>query len=158
MQAKHFVRIVAGIITSGSAMLALAANPVAAQDQSPRDILLASDVYVERLGTADRVLEPASQLRPGDRVVTIVSWKRTTGANGSVSGFTVTNPLPRTVYYQESAAGNEEVSVDGGRSWGRLGTLRFAGHVATPEDVTHVRWRIATPAPRGRIAYSAIVR
>ena len=92
------------------------------------------------------------------RCVSIVSWKRANGASGFGGGFTVTNPLPRTVYYQESAAGDDEVSVDGGRSWGRLGSLRIAGHLATPEDVTHVRWRIATPAPHGRIAYSAIVR
>jgi hypothetical protein len=30
---------------------------------------------------------------------------------------------------------------------------------ATPEDVTHVRWRIAAPGgARGQIAYSGIVR
>ena len=155
MHAKHFARTVAGTITGGIAALAL---PVAAQDQRPQHVMLASDVYVERQGTANRMLEPAGQLRPGDRVVTIVSWKRANGASGFGGGFTVTNPLPRTVYYQESAAGDDEVSVDGGRSWGRLGSLRIAGHLATPEDVTHVRWRIATPAPHGRIAYSAIVR
>ena len=59
MHAKHFARTVAGTITGGIAALAL---PVAAQDQRPQHVMLASDVYVERLGTANRMLEPAGQL------------------------------------------------------------------------------------------------
>jgi len=129
---------------------AIAAVPVGA---APR-VALASDVFVERVGESGRVLQPASLLRPGDRVVTIVTWKRS-GAEGS---FTVTNPLPRELQFQRSADGAQEVSADGGRSWGRLGELRSGGHVAAPEEVTHVRWRIITPAREGRIAYSAIVR
>jgi hypothetical protein len=66
--------------------------------------------------------------------------------------------MPRTLQFQGSADGSEEVSVDGGRHWGRLGDLRVGSRLATPEDVTHVRWHIATPAPTGQIAYSAIVR
>ena len=100
------------------------------------------------------MLQPADQLHRGDRVVTVVSWQRPAG-NGA---FTVTNPLPRTLQFQGSANDREEVSVDGGHHWGRLSDLRVGTRQATPEDVTHVRWHIATPAPTGRIAYSAIVR
>lgn len=117
-----------------------------------------SSIFVER-GSADsgRLLQPASQLRRGDRVVYVVSWYRLGGAGG----FVVTNPLPRTVYYQRSASGTEEVSVDGGRTWGKLGALRVGSRIATAEDVTHVRWRVApheAAQGSGRIAYSAIVR
>ena len=52
-------------------------------------------------------------------------------------------------------------SVDGGRTWGKLGNLRMGGRYATPEDVTHVRWRIApghAARGSGHIAYSGIVR
>lgn len=157
MTTSRLARIMAGAAAGTASALALTATSIAAPSPAnarQQPVQLASDIYVERLGDTNRVLEPASRLRPGDRVVTIVTWKRAAGAGG----FTVTNPLPRTVYYQESAAGDDEVSVDGGRSWGRLGSLRVAGHLATPEDVTHIRWRIVTPAPQGRIAYSAIVR
>ncbi len=121
-------------------------------------VALDSAVFVERnLPDKGRRLEPARSLTPGDRLVYVVNWHRL-GGNG---GFVVTNPLPRTVYFQGSANGDEEISVDGGRSWGRLAGLRIGNRFATPEDVTHVRWRVApiTAAKgSGRIAYSAIVR
>lgn len=118
-----------------------------------------SAIYVERREDLRRVLEPADRLHPGDRVVTVVTWKRAApGAHGASGGFTVTNPLPRALAYQGSGADAEEVSIDGGRNWGRLDALRIGQRRATPEDVTHVRWRVASPAPEGRIAYSAIVR
>jgi hypothetical protein len=113
-----------------------------------------SAVFIERTRGEVRSLEQADRVSRGDRVVTIISWRQ--GANG---GFTVTNPVPRHLAYQGSAAENEEVSVDGGRSWGRLGELSVGSRQATVEDVTHVRWHVPpTRAAAGRIAYSGIVR
>ena len=64
-------------------------------------IALASDVYVERsTASTARVLQPAQQLSSGDRIVTIVSWKRL--SNGGQ--FTVTNPLPRTSIFRVAIA------------------------------------------------------
>ena len=121
-------------------------------------VALDSAVFVELAAPqGTRRLEPATRLSRGDRVVTVVSWHRL----GGEGGFTVTNPLPRKLAYQASAREDEEVSADGGRTWGRLGTLKYGSRLATPEDVTHVRWRIpAGHAARGRghIAYSGIVR
>jgi hypothetical protein len=121
-------------------------------------IALDSAVFVERATQQrGRLLEPAARLSRGDRVVYVLNWTRQAGSGG----FVVTNPLPRTVYYQDSANDDAEVSVDGGRSWGRLETLRIGSRDATPEDVTHVRWRVpASLAAQGsgQIAYSAIVR
>lgn len=134
----------------------IACLPQAAQ--AAPNVALDSAVFVERVAEGNvRRLEPATRLAPGDRVVTVVSWYRL-GGDGS---FVVTNPLPRAIAYQQSAREDEEVSVDGGRTWGRLGTLQIASRLASPEDVTHVRWRIpATRAARGsgRIAYAGIVR
>lgn len=118
------------------------------------EVTLGSAVFVERTAESARVLEPASRLSRGDRVVTVLSWQR----SGPGGQFTLTNPLPRSVYYQGSANDDEEVSVDGGRSWGKLGVLKTDGRMATPEDVTHLRWRIISPSNAGRIAYSAVVR
>ena len=132
-----------------AAPLAAVAAPLVALD---------SAVYVERVvPNKGRMLQPANMLRRGDRVVYVVNWTRM----GGQGGFTVTNPLPNKVYYQGSADGREEVSLDGGRNWGKLDTLRVGDRFATPEDVTHVRWRVpADEAARGsgQITYSAIVR
>lgn len=117
-----------------------------------------SAVYVERVGPdASRHLEPARQFAHGDRVVTVVRWYRM----GGDGGFVITNPLPASMTYQESASDAQEVSVDGGRTWGRLEDLRVGNRRAAPADVTHVRWRIPSSSAargRGEIAYAGIVR
>ena len=117
-------------------------------------VSLYSSVFVERSKAQSRVLEPASELSRGDRVVTVLTWKR----QAPGGQFVVSNPLPRSLYYQGSASDSEEVSIDGGRNWGKLGSLRLGERLATAEDVTHVRWKIESPRTNGRIAYSAIVR
>ena len=145
-------------MTSNFASLACAAAaaclPAAA---SAKAIALDSAVYVEHSAVADdgrfeRALVPAQRLVRGDRVICVISWDRASAARM----LTVVNPVPRAVAYQGSAREDEEVSADGGRTWGQLGSLRYGTRLATPEDVTHVRWRVAGAA--GRIAYSAIVR
>lgn len=139
------------------ACLAALSVSVAATAATPL-VSLSSDVFVERIVPAKgRLLQPATTLKRGDRVIYVVNWYRM----GGQGGFVVTNPLPRLVYFQGSADGREEVSIDGGRSWGRLENLRVGTRLATPEDVTHVRWRVpAQEAARGsgQITYSAIVR
>lgn len=131
-------------------------SPMAAN--AAPNIATDSAVFVERSGSdRSRVLEPATAVTRGERVITIVRWYNL-GGDGA---FTITNPLPRDIAYQKSSHSNEEVSVDGGRSWGHLGQLRIGSRLASPEDVTHVRWRIPAPVAAsgtGQIAYSGIVR
>lgn len=145
------------IIRLALALLACCA-PIAAPALANPAVALNSAVYVERAAPqAGRQLEPVSRLNRGDRVVYVVNWQRM----GGQGGFTLTNPLPQSVAYQGSANGDEEVSVDGGRNWGRLGLLRVGERMATPEDVTHVRWRVAPASAArgaGSITYSGIVR
>jgi hypothetical protein len=121
-------------------------------------VALDSAVFVERVTpNQGRLLQPAKMLKRGDRVVYVVSWYRM----GGKGGFTVTNPLPKKVYFQSSADGREDVSIDGGRTWGKLDALRLGTRLATPEDVTHVRWRVPASEAAlgsGQITYSAIVR
>ena len=117
-----------------------------------------SMVFVERTPTETaRSLEQADELARGDRVVTLVRWYRL----GGDGGFTITNPLPRAIAYKSSSRSDELVSVDGGRTWGRLGELKIGSRLASPEDVTHVRWRISARTAAlgtGRIAYRGVVR
>ena len=121
-------------------------------------IALDSAVYVEKVAPGKgRMLQPAAQLNRGDRLVYVVSWYRM----GGTGAFTVTNPLPRSVYYQGSADGSEEVSLDSGKTWGKLEQMRVGARMATPEDVTQVRWHVAAAQAAqgaGEITYSAIVR
>ncbi len=144
--------MIKGAIGAAVGGLLALANGGAAWAQGP--VRLDSAVYVERSRGPVRSLERADRLTRGDRVVTILSWQQ-----GRREGFTLVNPVPRQIAYQGSAFDNEQVSVDGGRTWGRLGELTTGSRQATAEDVTHVRWRVPpTRAAEGRIAYSAIVR
>lgn len=148
-------------LLAGTALAArddLTPRPVALGTQ--RDIVLDKALFVERTRLAAtgavHTLEPARGLGHGDRVVTLLTWYRLGGSGG----FTVTNALPSSVTY-EPGDRDEDVSVDGGRSWGRLGTLRMGQRIATAQDVTHVRWRISPAqamAGSGRIAYAGLVR
>lgn len=136
--------------------------------QAAERVQLASDVFVERFqpapgGRVARVLERPAALRPGDHLIFVVNW---TARSGGARDFTVTNPMPRTVAYQRSLDAEEDVSIDGGQTWGRLDTLRVrerGGQLrhATPEDVTHVRWRVPARLAvlgSGQITYRGVVR
>ena len=144
-------------ILAAAALAAITALPAMAAPAVTVD----SAVFVERTQLRDgapvRSLEPAARLVRGDRVVTVVNWYRL----GGTGGFTVVNALPAGLAYQQSAEPSEEVSIDGGRNWGRIGSLRLGDHFATAENVTHVRWRVSPAqalAGAGRIAYAGFVR
>jgi hypothetical protein len=146
-------------VATGAAMV-----PMAAHAAGP--VQFASDVFVERYhpapgGRIARVLERAEQLRAGDRVIFVVNWKASREA-----GFTVTNPLPRSIAFESTSDGAEEVSVDGGRTWGQLEVLSVRSpngrtRRALPEDVTHLRWRVPGPLAMlgtGQMTYRGVVR
>ena len=147
----------------------LVASLAPATAHAAERVQLASDVFVERFvpgpgGRLSRVLERPAALHPGDRLIFVVNWKAR--AAGGSRDFTVTNPLPRSVAYQRSIEADEEVSIDGGANWGRIEDLHLrdedgrARH-ATPEDVTHVRWRVPARVAvlgSGQITYRGVVR
>ena len=138
-----------------------ATNPGTHEAHNRAQVQLTGDVFVERLepaagGRKARILERADALHPGDRLVFVVSW-----TGGDPAGFTVVNPVPRTVAYQVGMGmPSGEVSVDGARTWGVLSTLMVhdddGWRHALPGDVTHVRWRV--PGGAGQITYRGIVR
>jgi len=167
---RRRLQIMAGQIMAGSvatlpAIAVAATTPTAWHAPNtpshPGQVRLAGDVFVERFepapgGRTARILERASELHSGDRLVFVVSW-----TGGDPSGFFVTNPVPRSVAWQPASGDSaEDVSVDGGHSWGTLGNLLVhdAGGFrrALPEDVTHVRWRAGAGA--GQVTYRGIVR
>ncbi|MFM2372180.1 MAG: hypothetical protein RIS85_1902 [Pseudomonadota bacterium] len=150
------------IAQGASAVITLAASVQAHAEP----VRFASDVFIERFvsipgGRTSRVLERAAQLRPGDNVIFVVNW---TAAHARE--FVVTNTMPPAVVFQRSAEADQDVSVDGGHTWGRIEDMRVRAtdgtvRSATPEDVTHLRWRVPPAlAARGsgQITYRGIVR
>ena len=138
----------AGLLLASLAMLGTGA--AAAQSA----LSIKRSVYLETRSEAGTSLSPAKTIKSGDRLVMVMQWPGTEAPRS----FTLASKVPSTVLYQRSSRDGAEVSVDGGRKWGRLGQLSVGERLAAPEDVTNVRWRIATAKRPGTLSYSAIVR
>ena len=113
-------------------------------------VAVSSEVFVERTiraadGTQTRTLARPETVTAGDSLVFVVGF-RNEGPR-TARGLSLTNPLPAAVAYDGRGSGDQLVSVDGGRSWGTLDTLRVpasggGSRAAIGRDVTHVKWSI----------------
>jgi uncharacterized repeat protein (TIGR01451 family) len=155
-----------------AALLAVVTMPAQA---APGGVALTSDARIERTETgadgAERTVlkSPAEVIVvPGDRVVFTLKYRN--GGTDEAKGFRATNPMPAPVQFVSAAEEWAEVSVDGGKIWGKLATMTVQStapdgtsvtRAAGPEDVTHVRWVFATPiAPgsEGSLSYRGIIK
>lgn len=133
--------------------------------QGTQGVELAGTVLVERTQTVDGVdktvlVEPTNVV-PGEQLVFTTRYRNNTGQ--PVENFVITNPLPDAV--QLARAGDFEVSVDGGGSFGSLSgsTVSGADGASRPAqlaDVTHLRWVLPSIASgaSGEVEYHAVVR
>ena len=141
------------------------ALPAAAQQQP---ISLAGDVMMVKTETnaagesTTKLVEPKT-IVPGDRLIFGTDYSNS--GSDAVENFVVTNPLPAPVRLASDADPELSVSVDGGKSWGKLAELSVnseAGEAraASHADVTHVRWvlSVVEPGAKGRLEYPAIIR
>jgi uncharacterized repeat protein (TIGR01451 family) len=148
-------------------LLASLVSGVAAFAATP--LQLSSDVFVERQveradGSKSVVLEPPHIVTPGDNLVFVVKYRN--AGTTTASNFVVTNPLPAAVAFNGTSDGLEVVSVDGGKSWGILGTLRVAKadgstRPAQRTDVTHLKWNLNQPltaGAEGKLIFRGIVK
>ncbi len=165
----------------GAAMMTgtmLAAGGASAQTvaASKSPVNLSSDVKIERTeidaaGKQKTVLREPKDIVvvPGDRVIFTLNVVNS-GAEAA-SGFRATNPIPGPVTFIAVTEDWAEVSVDGGKSWGKLSAMRVTikavdtgietTRAATAEDVTHVRWVFADPIAPGTktaVSYRGIVK
>ena len=141
---KKFLALLA--LASSSA--ALAADPVS----------LTSEVLVEHVkqqadGSSKVVREAPGVVTPGDKLVFLLSYRN--GGGEPASGFIVTNKIPDQIAFSGGESEGAIVSVDGGKSWGPLASLKIANadgsmRPATQDDVTHIRWSFAQPIAAGR--------
>nr|WP_315459340.1 hypothetical protein [uncultured Sphingorhabdus sp.] len=153
------------LILLGIMALSGASMPVHAANALQLD----SDIFVEREtinadGSRTKLLEEPKKVVPGDRLVFVVKFKNTSAS--TASNFTVTNPLPAAVQFESTSDGQENVSVDGGKSWGRLAQLRVAEaggalRPAAAADVTHLQWNLSDPltaGAEGKLIFRGVVR
>lgn len=110
-------------------------------------------------------LIPARKVVPGDKVVFVLGYRNT--GTQSISNIVLDNPVPAGIAYRGPSANSAvpDVSVDG-KTYGPIGSLRVrtaAGvtRAAGPDDVTNVRWRLASPVTagaQGQLSFQAVLK
>jgi uncharacterized repeat protein (TIGR01451 family) len=147
------------LLTVSAAIPALAASPVE----------LSSDIFVETQqkradGSFATTLEAPKMILPGDQLVFVVRY-RNAGAKPAAN-FTVTNPIPAAIAFSGTSDGGEVVSIDGGKSWGKLSQLRVtsadgSSRAALMTDVTHVKWNMnqtLAAGEAGKLIFRGVVK
>ena len=146
------------------------AIPAAAIAQTSA-VTLTAKAYVAR-ATVDAQGKKKNQLfdpdktsvTPGEPIVMILTYRN----NGALpaTAFEINNPIPAALIYTGVEQPWAVVSVDRGKTFGALATLRVptangGTRPALPSDVTHVRWKFAQPiAPGagGRVMFYGTVK
>jgi uncharacterized repeat protein (TIGR01451 family) len=149
--------------------LAIAALAAPAAAFAADTVTLTSDVFVERVkagpdGKPAIVREAPKIVTPGDKLLFELSY-RNQGAQPA-TGFALTNPIPDAVAFTGTDSAGASYSVDGGKSWGALASLKVSqpggtSRPATPADVTHVRWSFSQAIPAGgtgKISFRGVVK
>lgn len=128
---------------------------------------LVGDVKVDRVvvenGAEKHILTEPGVVVPGDALLFTTQYRN--AGTVAIKNFVVTNPLPEAVALSAEGADKLTVSVDGGKTFGKLAALRVAGadgkaRPAQAGDVTHIRWTLPVLAPggSGSLSYHATVR
>jgi hypothetical protein len=120
---------------------------------------------IDAKGVKRRILIDPTTVVPGQPIVIWLSYKN--GSKLPVGNFVINNPIAKgldfTGYGEKSDWGI--ASVDGGKTFAPLATLKVVGadkktRLATPADVTHLRWAFAKPIAAGAggtISFYAVV-
>jgi uncharacterized repeat protein (TIGR01451 family) len=133
------------------------------------DVSLSSDVFVERVETDGQgknkiVLEAPKLVTPGDKLLFVLSYKN--GSAAPAADFVINNPIPAAVSFAGTDSQEALLSIDGGKSWGALASLKVNGadgapRPARPEDVTNIKWQFSRPIPaggEGKLSFRGVVK
>jgi uncharacterized repeat protein (TIGR01451 family) len=160
----------------GAALLGSLTAMGVAKAQTPTPVTLSSEAQIERVekgadGKERMVYKKPNEVIvvPGDRVV--FTLKYANQGTTPATGFRATNPMPGPVQFLAANEDWAEVSVDGGKNWGRLNSLNISvkgvngapdsTRPAAPEDVTHVRWvflNAIAPGTSGTVSYKGVIK
>lgn len=137
--------------------------------QAGGGMVLTTKVYqeVQVPGAGGKVVTkrvPAKTVVPGGEVIYEISYDNT--GKAPATDVAINNPLPPELALVEvEGTPVTDVSVDGGKSFGKLAELTVTGkdgkaRAAQTADVTHLRWIVARvePGAKGKVTFRARVR
>jgi uncharacterized repeat protein (TIGR01451 family) len=153
---------------SAACLLFAVAPAVAAQDTLELRNAVFQEVDVKAAdGTMHKERVPAAKVVPGTEVIYVITYRNS--GKQPATDVVITNPIPEELAYRpEQGPGPSaapEVSVDAGKSWGALASLKVTGDDGKPRaaqgsDVTHVRWKLGAPVKageQGSVSYRAVL-
>jgi uncharacterized repeat protein (TIGR01451 family) len=157
---KMLPKTLLAVVAAGVTMPALAAEKL------PAIALLneqQQDKVVEENGLKRHVLVTPAKVVPGDHMVYSLSYK--SNLSVPLTNVELTDPVPTGTALEDDGTGAYDVSVDGGKTWGKLSALtvsdgKGASRAAQASDVTNLRWVIAQIAPGGggKVSFRAVVK
>ena len=154
------------LVAASFVTFAAASAPAFAADA----VSLSSSVLVDVVTKTDgqvthKLVEPNStnQKVPGAMLVYTLAYHN--NLDKPFDNFVVTNPLPAAVMLADDGFGTFDVSVNGGKSFGKLATLTVTdangkARAAQASDVNALRWVIPTIAAgaSGKLEYHGVIR
>ena len=148
-------------------MILLAASSVPAMAAAP--VELSSDIFVEKQqkrldGSFSTILAKPELILPGDQLVFVVRYRN--AGSKAATNFSVTNPIPAAIAFSGTSDGAELVSIDGGKSWGKLSQLHVinadgSSRTAMMTDVTHLKWQMnqmLAAGDAGKLIFRGVVK
>ena len=143
--------LVAGVLMTGVSVSHIAyAAPLAATTADPQsDVKIDSLIKVERTVQSENGENATELIDPA----TVINRYQNSG-DQAVTGFVVNNPVHKAVSFVEVLEDWALVSVDGGKTFGKLADLSVAdgeqaSRPAVASDVTHIRWILPKPIAPG---------
>lgn len=150
-------------------LFAASALLVAAPGLAQQTVALTGKAYVVKqvpdgTGKLKNTLAAPERVLPGEPLVFTLEYKN--NGTAPAAAFVINNPIPANVIFTAVEQPWADVSVDGGKSFGKLAALKVAKgdgtfRPAQPTDVTHVRWKFAqpiAPAASGTVTYYGVVK
>lgn len=119
-------------------------------------------------GKPEKKRQAVATAVPGAEIIYVITY-RNTGAKAA-ENVVVNNPVPVGLAFvpgsAQGAGTRAEVSVDQGKNFGALETLRIKGangalRAAKGDDVSNVRWTVLAPlvpAASGSVTYRAVLK
>ncbi len=141
-------------------LLSLIAVPTVAFAQAaPSPVSIVSKVeavtfVTDAKGVKKRVLVEPKVVTPGQPLVVWITYRN--NGKAPATAFVINNKVPNNTDFTGFGEGSGwgAVSVDGGKTFGPLATMKIAGkdgkpRAASVKDATHLRWTFAKPIPAG---------
>jgi len=167
---SHRKHGLAALVAASGLAMALLVAPVSAQAAGKLELKTESFKDVEKTGADGKkvvVRQAITKAVPGEEIIYVITYHNDSAA--AVDDVKVDNPVPKGLVYKvgsaEGAGTRIEFSVDGGKHFGALDTLKVSAadgstHIAQGADVTNVRWTLTTPlkaGASGAVSYRALL-